>query len=626
MRPCRDIFTRTVHGIRLKYAAVSVVFLALLVVLFHLGGPRAFGWYDFFVVFVLGLMVLVLFIMHCHYVLGPMERLTGMLNELLGRTLDGTDPLRVQWNGKDEVSCLVASLNGVLEAVQSRSVGTLEENRRLRDVIASADVVLVAMNRSGSVLNVIHSPPQMEPVPGLSRGFEPDAAVWGEANRKTFKDALAAVFRADGGAQSVALTFNRGEGHRPRRMRVTIRRPANDPFPLVIFRDEACPVLPPAPSDRGLPLARVAIGVANDLRNVFSVIRTSATRYADTDKPEVRETVATICRAIDSGSAMMDDLLLLGGELQMRMRRLGVTALVDAARPVIDATVAGSGASVVYDLGEGLPVVVADQGQFNCVLANVVRNSVEAFGAIPGKVSVSARAHVLTDEEGQLFTPPLTAGDGVLIGLSDDGPGISEPVRRHIFEPYVTTKPNRKGLGLATSNAIVAAHGGGMRILSTRDPGTTVEIFLRASARPDDEAAMIRKEFPGGEVLVVDDSRSILRITAALLRTQKIAAHVADCRADALRKFGELAGRLRAVFLDAQLGESKTVCLLSNMRSIDPTVPIVVVSGYTREQIEEIFASCPADAFLMKPYTIDELKQVLDRLQIHPAEGKEYWL
>ena len=87
-----DIFTRMIHGIRLKYAAVSVVFLAVSVTLFYLGGPRAFGWYDFFAVFTLVLMVLTLFLMQCHYVIGPIERLSAAIGKQRA-----TSAAKTQW-------------------------------------------------------------------------------------------------------------------------------------------------------------------------------------------------------------------------------------------------------------------------------------------------------------------------------------------------------------------------------------------------------------------------------------------------------------------------------------------------------------------------------------------------
>ena len=603
-----DIFTRMIHGIRLKYAAVSVVFLAVAVALFYLGGPRAFGWYDFFAIFTLVLMVLTLFLMQCHYVIGPIERLSAAIGKQMARTLDATDSVRVPWNGKDEVACLAAALNGLLEAVQSRSLGLLEENRRLKNVVASADAEIVVMNGNGKLLDVVHCPPGVEPVPGLVRGSAPDPSVWSAESRRALSGSLKSA-SAGGEMKAVDLTFRSSDTHKTRRIRAFVKRANPNAFPVVLFRD----VRKSSSAGRKVPLSRIAAGVSRDLQNVFSVIRNSTERYADSEKPEVRETVAMIRDAISSGTVMMENLLALGGEMHMDLRPVTVRELVEGMKPVVDALTRSGGIRVDYDLTGGEDRVMADVRQINRVAEIVVRNSVEAFGVIPGRIAISAKPVDLTDADGTEFSPRQTGGRGVLLRFEDDGPGMSANVLQHAFEPYCSTKSNGRGLGLAVADSIMEAHGGGMRLDSRKGEYAAVEIFLRFSERTSEDIDLLRKEFPGGEVLVVDDNRSVLRITAALLRTQKIAAHVADCRADALRKFGELAGRIRAVFLDAQLGDEISAGLLRNMREIDAHVPVIVVSGYSKGEIDAMFLKAPPDGYLMKPYTVSELQAVLKK-------------
>lgn len=605
-----DIFTRTVHGIRLRYAAVGVAFLVLVVGLFHMGGPMTFGWYDFVAVFVLILMVVTLFLLECHCVLGPIERLTGSINGLLDHKPDDTEPLRIPWSGRDEFACLASALNGLLEKTQSGTVALLEENLRLKDIVASFDIELVVMNRQGTVLNVIHRPDGIHPVPGLARGFEPDAATWGEENRQALRKAIAESFEK-GGVQVADLSFGTGGAGGVRRIRASLSRPHDGIFLLVSFRE----LLPPAKEnqtvERKVPIARIAAGIANDLKNVFAVVRNASAQLGVAEDPQVRDTTATIYRAVRSGTSMMDELMTLGGDIRLRLKRLGAVELIEGARPLIRGIVEGTGVRVNYDLSADSPSVTVDPNQINKVLVTLVRNSVEAFGIVPGTIDISVRAHELTAEEGLLYNPPLAPGTGVLIDVSDNGPGIPAQLRQRIFEPYCTTRSKGRGLGLAIACSIVEAHGGGMRAATARESGTDMKIFLRTADRPREEVDLVRKAFPGGEVLVVDDSPLVLRITSALLRSQQIAAHTADCPADALRKFSELSDRLRAVMLDAQIGDTKSVALLEDMRAINPDIPVIVVSGYSKDEIDKIFAAHPPDAYLMKPYTVAELQQVL---------------
>ena len=98
-------------------------------------------------------------------------------------------------------------------------------------------------------------------------------------------------------------------------------------------------------------------------------------------------------------------------------------------------------------LGE-LPLVVADRGQLQQVIANLVSNAVQAMSAhadCPGVVLVRSIA---------------TGRDEVLIEVEDSGPGISPDMHDQVFAPFFTSRPNGLGLGLAVCKTIVEAHGG----------------------------------------------------------------------------------------------------------------------------------------------------------------------
>jgi two-component system sensor kinase FixL len=94
-----------------------------------------------------------------------------------------------------------------------------------------------------------------------------------------------------------------------------------------------------------------------------------------------------------------------------------------------------------------VPPITVDALQLEQALINVINNAVDAAaeaGRRPGGVTVRVAS---TDQ-------------GVRIEIEDDGPGVSEVVARHLFEPFVTTKPGGMGLGLALSRELIGAHGG----------------------------------------------------------------------------------------------------------------------------------------------------------------------
>jgi two-component system sensor kinase FixL len=104
------------------------------------------------------------------------------------------------------------------------------------------------------------------------------------------------------------------------------------------------------------------------------------------------------------------------------------------------------GVSVRFEAAS-VPLVVIDALQLEQTLINVINNAIDAAAEasrLPGSVTVRVAA----------------IDDGVLIEIEDNGPGVSDVVAKHLFEPFVTTKPGGMGLGLALSRELIGAHGG----------------------------------------------------------------------------------------------------------------------------------------------------------------------
>lgn len=111
--------------------------------------------------------------------------------------------------------------------------------------------------------------------------------------------------------------------------------------------------------------------------------------------------------------------------------------------------------------------VMADRNQIEALFLIVITNALDAIGQ-KGEIKVNADIR----------------GDRVLIAIEDNGCGIDPSNLRHIGEPFFTTKPIGKGTGLGLSIAatILQEHAGRMRIDSTPNQGTTIEIELPISA------------------------------------------------------------------------------------------------------------------------------------------------
>ena len=115
---------------------------------------------------------------------------------------------------------------------------------------------------------------------------------------------------------------------------------------------------------------------------------------------------------------------------------------------------------VVVDLAEALPPVLADHVQLEQVLANLIRNAIDAMAE-------------LADERILRITARSGADGCVVLAVSDRGPGLAEAIRADPFAPFLTTKPDGVGLGLPICRTIVENHGGRLWVEHSSPAGTT---------------------------------------------------------------------------------------------------------------------------------------------------------
>ncbi|HEX6276223.1 MAG TPA: ATP-binding protein [Polyangiaceae bacterium] len=141
--------------------------------------------------------------------------------------------------------------------------------------------------------------------------------------------------------------------------------------------------------------------------------------------------------------------------------------LVETARSVVNLH-ASSGAELVLD-ADGKLELVADRDQMVQVLTNLVQNALDAVrGRSAPRVTVEVKRR----------------GDRARLVVRDNGPGFSPEVREHLFEPYLTTKPDGTGLGLAIVQRIVVEHGGDIALSDEPGPGAALVVDLPVSGPP----------------------------------------------------------------------------------------------------------------------------------------------
>ena len=594
----------------------------------------AIGRLTLFVSVVGLVLVLTIFWLQGRLLLNPLTKMTNCVRQAREHCGEADCP-RLDWRGDDEFAELAFSVNALIETISSHTMAIAQVENRQKALINGLPDGLLIFDRQHRLVSVIKQPDGVEPVPGLAEGKPIDVTVFGRPGVDAVGQAVDAAF--GGGVQSFML--DTGRGRHARYFDVRLAR-MDDLFALAIVRDAteytqehvrrlaAETRLSHARKQESLTL--LAGSIAHDMNNVLAAINnTLEITWLEEEDPLIVDALNTIREAVRRGTAMTRELMAFAGETKIAFKAVSPVEILRDAQHLVDGIV-GEHVTVSYEVAERLPAVDVDTDQIWKVFLNLVKNANEAMEGT-GEIDISVRPFTMTEDFAEEFVAakPLAPGEGVVFQFSDTGPGIKPELLKRMFDPYVSTKSSGRGFGLATVTSIIDAHHGGIRVTSTLGAGTKFEIYLPASKtvlatetqkiKFTQSTRMRRPALParGGtrEILVVDDDVTLLKATAILLKVLKYSVFTATGHRDALDIFRSHAPNLTCVLMDANLGETDAVRLLSSFRTIAPGIPVVISSGYPAEKIHAQFASQPFNAFLAKPYTLAELQEVLETLK-----------
>lgn len=595
----------------------------------------AIGRLAFFVAVVGLVFVLPIFWFQSRVLLNPLTRMTEAIANL-GKNHRDTDCPRLDWHGKDEFALLAVSVNRMLETISARSLAVAQSESRQRALIDAFPDALAVFDRQHRLVTMTKDSSDKNGIPFAVPGEEFPDFLFGAEGKKNFEDALDRAFAGEDDIQPIRLQLQHAKwvpSAQPSRyfdLRVV---KMDELFSLVLIRDITNMVAEHRQliaakeklreGEKRQSLALLAAGIAHDINNILTIIgnTTVATWVNSTDEEEKRA-VDTIGDALKRGSTMMRELMDYAGESRIVFERTSPKRVVRDIENILRGLLKES-VALEIDIPEDIPDIDGGHNQLFKVFMNLVKNAVEAIGTRPGKIVIAARKFEMTKEAlvGYRSSSTLKPCTGVLFTISDNGPGISKDILKRLFDPYVSSKSLGRGLGLATVASVVEAHGGGIRVDSVVERGTTFSIFLPESKLPKPlivrptENNLNGAPKDGGEVLVVDDEESILRTTSMLLKALKYTSHTAKDSAEALEQVRRYGSKLEAVILDAALGDVNTVRLAISFRKNAPTVPIIISSGSNEEYIRNLFAEVKYAAILSKPYTIAELRATLAKVR-----------
>jgi signal transduction histidine kinase len=291
------------------------------------------------------------------------------------------------------------------------------------------------------------------------------------------------------------------------------------------------------------------------------------------------------------------------------------TPLVPLLQEAAAMTMHDTNISCQFDPPDDLWHVDIDESQIKQVVRNLLNNAGEAM---PDGGMIHIRAeNIVISAGGNL---PLKEGKYVKWSVVDHGIGIPREHLEKLFEPYFTTKQKSVstgiGLGLAMSYAIVKKHDGFIAVKSEPRMGTTVDVYLPAARmNGHSENNNTDESVAGREKLLVLDHDAVMRDAAEIM------LHFLGCDCDFARTQEEALRYYRmaleanqpytAVILDSTDPEG-TENILRALRQMNPQVKAIIAGGDEDHPILKDFRMHGFSGTVIRPYTIDGLKAVLN--------------
>jgi signal transduction histidine kinase len=219
--------------------------------------------------------------------------------------------------------------------------------------------------------------------------------------------------------------------------------------------------------ERLAAMGRAAAVISHELKNSLNALGMGFDLIAlEADRlPHLARVNAQVRAEVNRLRAMVDDLLVFARSPRIEPRPTDVNELVRRTVELCAEQAASAGVTVATRLADGgAPLVVpCDPERIRSVLVNMVQNAIEAVAWAP---SPGPRREAL------VTTDVASGGAGfAAIVVEDSGPGVPAETRARLFEPFFTTKRNGTGLGLATAQRFVAAHGGRIELQSSSTLG-----------------------------------------------------------------------------------------------------------------------------------------------------------
>lgn len=371
-------------------------------------------------------------------------------------------------------------------------------------------------------------------------------------------------------------------------------------------------------------------GLAHDFNNLLGVIlgnlQLIERSVQDSEKSKTR--IKAALKAVEKGAELTRRLLAFARRQKLDAETIEPNPLIENLSDLLKHTL-GEKIALECRLAENIPSIRTDPHQLEAAILNL---AVNARDAMPDGGNLTIESDVIhLDEDHAARDCEVTAGNYVVLAVTDTGVGIPADRIDEVFEPFFTTKEvgQGSGLGLSMVYGFIKQSGGHVRIYSEVGRGTTVRMYVPVEDHikfTTERPSVPTVEEVGGEetILVVEDQEDVREVAVALLDDLGYKVFEAENGLQGLAVL-ESKSEIDLLLTDIVMpGGIDGVELARAAHKLRPGLPVLFTTGYAAAAVlreAEVKAACN---LVTKPYRRADLaakiRQALDG-QAAASEG-----
>lgn len=366
-------------------------------------------------------------------------------------------------------------------------------------------------------------------------------------------------------------------------------------------------------------VGRLASGIAHDFNNMLTAILGYSELTIQKLPPgdPLIENIEEIKKAAERSTRLTQQLLAFSRKQVLQPKVVDLNEIVLSVRKMLHSVI-GADIELTTQLDTELWNTIADPGQLEQVILNLIVN---ARDAMPdgGRITLETSNTILDDAYASEHIV-VSAGEYLLLAVTDTGDGMDSETIKYIFEPFFTTKEPDEGtgLGLATVYGIVKQSGGYIWVYSEVGSGTTFKIYLPKLQTDDVRKVESDVTLPlhGSEtILFIEDELAVREITMNFLKSLGYEVITAETEAQATAICAD--HPIDLLITDVVMPRISGPKMAAALLLMYPNLKVLYISGYPNEAIVLHGILESGVDFLQKPFApvslAQTVREILDR-------------